>query len=134
MGTNAFLRGWINCNADLAKEVRRIVQQVLDECDQYGIGEDYAMQLLDCWHFPPANGPAEDFVLLGATVKEGVLPLFQAQLARIAGEVIDVDGEDRYSIAGRIEVTIEGQSDNQEWTIAHGQLDMSARRPYLLSP
>ena len=134
MATYAFLRGWINSGPDLSGQIRDIVATVLSQPKSFGISEDYAAQLLACWHFPTANGPAADFVLLGATVRKALLPLFKAQLAKIASEVIDVDGEDIYNIVGRIEVTIEGHEENEEWIIAEGRLDTSSRRSYFLSP
>lgn len=134
MGTNAFLRGWINANHELADLVRHIVESTLREHERFGIDEERAAQFLKCWHYPTPSGPGGDFVLIGATVNIAELPLFVTKLSRIAEEVVDVDGDEMYYVAGRFEVTVDGQSDNEEWTIVDGRLDTSVRRPFFLSP
>ena len=132
MPTYAFIRGWIHTGRDLSDQVREIVESSLAQSHEFGINREYAKQLLVCWHFPTTS--VEDFVLLGATVGVAVVPLFKTQLEQIAKEVIDLDGEDAYNICGRIEITVEGEKENQEWTISSGKLDTTARRPYFISP
>lgn len=132
MATHAFIRGWIHTGRDLSDQVRAIIETSLAGSQEFGIDPEYAKELLVCWCFPAT--PAQDFVLVGATVGVAVLPLFKAQLTQIAKEVVDVDGDDTYNICGRIEVSVDGEEANQEWTISGGELDTTARRPYFLSP
>ena len=127
----AFIRGWINASSDQSDAILALISKTIDtEGDALG-DEQFRSSLKQCWHFPAETGPAADFVVLGATVKAILLPLFEAQLSTIAREVVDDDNGVEYALAGRFEVTIEGQTEDQQWIISEGRLDTSGRLPYL---
>ncbi len=134
MAALAFIRGWINATDDDSEQIRNLIDAAINGSDLIGEDDRFRDSLKHCWHFPTANGPAEDFVLVGATVRQGLLPLFEAILSSVAREIVEHDASNIYTLAGRLEVTIEGESENQEWIIADGCLDTSRRVPYLLSP
>ncbi|MEZ6093254.1 MAG: hypothetical protein R3C03_03305 [Pirellulaceae bacterium] len=134
MATLAFIRGWINASSDLSDKIRALISKSIDdEGDDLG-DESFRNSLKQCWHFPSETGPGSHFVLLGASVKAFLLPLFKAQLTAIARDIVDDDNGVEYTLSGRFEISVEGQSEDQQWTISDGILDTSRRLPYLLSP
>lgn len=134
MATLAFIRGWINVTFNQTNEIRTLVARFIDdEGDNLG-DERFRALLKQCWHYPEETGPGSDFVLIGASVKANLLPLFESQLRAIASEVVDDDNGVKYTLSGRIEITVEGQLEDQQWIISDGMLDTTRRLPYLLSP
>lgn len=134
MATLAFIRGWINATHEESERIRRLIDAAIECSDVVGDDTRFRHSLKNCWHFPTAYGPANDFVLVGATVNVNLLPVFETILSSIAREVVEHDSGIAYTLAGRIEITIEGESENQEWVIDNGNLDTSRRIPYFLSP
>src|SRR6056297_3037178 len=125
MATLAFIRGWINATHDESERIRCLIDAAIKSSDLVGDDTRFCHSLKTCWHFPTANGPASDFVLVGATVNKNLLPVFKTILSSIAREVVEHDAGIAYTLAGRIEVTIEGESENEEWIIVNGDLDTS---------
>lgn len=134
MATLAFIRGWINASPDQSDEIRALIENAIDDAGDDLGDEHFRTSLKQCWHYPSETGPGSDFVLIGACIKAILLPLFEAQLTAIARDIIEDDNGVQYTLSGRFEVTIEGQPEDQQWTMSDGTLDTSKRLPYLLSP
>ena len=134
MATLAFIRGWINASSDQVDAIRAVIDESIDREGDAICDKDFRSSLKQCWHYPTDTALGADFVLLGATVKAILIPIFEAQIRRIASEILDHDDGDVYTLSGRFEITIEGQAEDQHWVMSNGKLDTSGRLPYLLSP
>lgn len=130
LATYAFIRGYLHTGEDLFDDVRKVI----NEFEQSDETPEHKRYLDECWCFPTNGRYCGDCVFLSANIKVASLPYFESLLIKIGESVFDDDFGTLYPITGRFEVTIEGQNDNQIWTLMDSRLDTSKRVSLFQSP
>ena len=130
LATIAFIRGYLHTGNDLFDDVRKVIR----DFKHSDVAPELKRDLDECWCFPTAGMYCGNCVFLDASVKIYSLPYFESLLIKIGECVFDDDFGESYSITGRFELTIDGETDNQIWTLMNSRLNTLKRVPLFQSP
>lgn len=134
MGRFVSVRGWLELsgvNDELTLELlglKRVVESIISEAENYGLTVEEAEFYMQGWIFPEQHINWTKYIFYGADIRLQYLNFIKATLQGIAQTVRVIDGEYVDYIKGMVFVDDEDSEVSLLWEIAEGQLMETPRQ------